>query len=159
MSMQTAIDYMREYPKQSYPSSTLSIFRFLFGGMMVFSIIRFAANGWIRKFYIDPTFHFKYFGFEFVRPLGEWTYLIFVVCGFSALAVCLGWHYRVAIISFFLSFTYIELMDKTTYLNHYYFVSVVSFLLIFIPAASQFSIDSIQKKKNFQYLSDGIQIA
>ena len=33
-------------------------------------------------------------------------------------------------------------MDKTTYLNHYYFISILSFLMIFLPANSYFAIDS-----------------
>ena len=55
--------------------------------------------------------------------------------------------YVYACILFFLSFTYIELIDKTTYLNHYYFISVVSFLMIFLPANIYFSIDSFRKKE------------
>ena len=35
-------------------------------------------------------------------------------------------------------------MDKTTYLNHYYFVSVLSLLLCFLPAGKYFSFDSIR---------------
>ncbi len=35
-------------------------------------------------------------------------------------------------------------MDKTTYLNHYYFVSVISFILIFLPANKYFSIDAFK---------------
>ena len=50
---------------------------------------------------------------------------------------------------FFLSFTYIELMDKTTYLNHYYFISILSFLLIFLPANAYFSVDNLTSKKSF----------
>ena len=41
-------------------------------------------------------------------------------------------------------------MDKTTYLNHYYFISILSFLLIFLPANSSFSIDSYLKKKSYR---------
>ena len=33
-------------------------------------------------------------------------------------------------------------MDKTTYLNHYYFISLLSFLMIFLPAAVYFSVDA-----------------
>ena len=40
-------------------------------------------------------------------------------------------------------------MDKTTYLNHYYFVSVLSFLLIFLPANAQFSVDAFLHKKEY----------
>jgi len=62
----------------------------------------------------------------------------------------IGYKYRIAIIVFFLSFTYIELMDKTTYLNHYYFISILSFLLIFLPASSYYSLDAKLKGVSFQ---------
>jgi hypothetical protein len=45
----------------------------------------------------------------------------------------------------FLSFTYIELMDKSTYLNHYYFMSLVLFMLMFLPANRYFSVDARRK--------------
>ena len=109
---------------------------------MLWSIVRFAAYGWISKLYIEPDFHFSYLGFEWVQPLGEWTYLIFLICGLSSIFIALGYKYRISIIVFFLSFTYIELMDKTTYLNHYYFVSILSFVMIFLPAHAHFSVDA-----------------
>ncbi|MEM6345590.1 MAG: HTTM domain-containing protein [Bacteroidota bacterium] len=133
---------IRHYLHEPTASAPLAVFRIFFGLMMLASMIRFAANGWIDKLYIQPSFHFSYYGFEWVQPIGQWTYLLFVICGLSALLVALGWQYRLAIISFFLSFTYIELMDKTTYLNHYYFISLMSFLLIFLPANQSFSIDA-----------------
>lgn len=118
---------------------------------MCLSIVRFWYNGWIEKLYIAPKFFFSFYGFDWVNPFGNYTYLLFTFCGLSALFVALGYKYRIAIISFFLSFTYIELMDKTTYLNHYYFVSLVSFLMIFLPANATFSVDS--KKSGFEYLN------
>jgi len=114
---------------------------------MLISIIRFAANGWIYKLYIEPDFHFSYAGFEWVQPLGSYTYILFLICGLSAIFVSLGLKYRIAIITFFLSFTYIELMDKTTYLNHYYFISILSFLMIFLPANAYFSMDAFRNKQ------------
>jgi len=101
--------------------------------------------------YIDPSFHFTFYGFEWVKPIGEYTYILFFICGLSAFLVAIGYKYYIAIITFFLSFTYIELMDKTTYLNHYYFVSILSFLMIFLPCNSSYSIDSFIKKKSFKY--------
>ena len=139
------------YLNKQTSSYSLSVFRFLFGLLMSVSIVRFWLKGWIEELYINPTFHFSYSFFEWVKPFGEYTYLLFFICFISALLVCIGLKYRLSIIVFFLSFTYIELMDKTTYLNHYYFVSVVSFLLIFLPANLSFSVDSIlKKKKNFK---------
>lgn len=114
---------------------------------MFMSLVRFWYHGWIESLYLEPDFHFSYFGFEWVQPLGGWTYLLFVICALSALMVMMGYRYRLAIVLFFLSFTYIELMDKTTYLNHYYFISVLSFILIFLPAGQYFSMDAIRGSK------------
>ncbi len=130
------------YFKKETEAAPLAAFRIFFGVMMFLSVVRFWANGWIEKLYIEPSFFFSYYGFEWVKPIGPYTYLIFVLCGLSALMVAIGFKYRLTIILFFLSFTYIELMDKTTYLNHYYFVSLLSFLMIFLPAGSYFSLDA-----------------
>lgn len=115
--------------------------------MMLASIIRFWSYGWIDKLYIQPKFFFSYYGFEFVKPLGEFTYVLFLICAISALMVALGYYYRFAMSLFFLSLTYIELMDKTTYLNHYYFISLLSFLMIFLPANAYFSLDAKRKSR------------
>jgi hypothetical protein len=85
-----------------------------------------------------------------VKPVGLYTYAFFIICGISAFFVAIGYKYRLSILIFFLSFTYIELMDKTTYLNHYYFVSLVSFIMLFIPCNAMFSIDAISIKKSYK---------
>lgn len=144
---------IQSYINKTTSAAPLAVFRILFGLLMLISIIRFAANGWIEKLYIEPAFFFSYYGFEWVRPLGDWTYLIFIICGASAIFVSLGYHYRAAILTFFLSFTYIELMDKTTYLNHYYFISILSFLMIFLPAHAYYSVDA---RKNEKLRSDRV---
>ena len=124
------------------PAAPLATLRLCFGLLMAISLVRFVANGWVQKLYLDPQYHFSYHGFEWVKPLGPYTYLLFLIAFIAALLIAIGWFYRSAVILFFLSFTYIELMDKTTYLNHYYFVSMLSLLLIFIPANGFFSVDS-----------------
>ena len=136
--------------KEQTNAAPLAIFRLFFGLMMFASILRFWAKGWIEKLYLVPKFHFSYFGFSWVKPIGDYTYLLFIICGVSAIFVAIGYKYRVAIITFFLSFLYIELMDKTTYLNHYYFISIVSFLLIFLPANAYFSLDAFVQKKQYK---------
>lgn len=123
-------------------AASLAAFRVLFGLLMMISLIRFAYNGWIEKLYVLPPFHFKYWGFGWVQDWAEWTYLLFVICGLCALGVTLGYRYRLSILGFFLSFTYIELIDKTTYLNHYYFISCLSFLMIWLPMHHYYSVDA-----------------
>ena len=114
-------------------AAPLVILRFGFGLMMLLSIVRFWAYGWIDKLYLQPTFFFSYRYFEWVRPLGGWTYVLFAVVAAAAACIMVGYRHRAATLVFFLGFTYIELMDKTTYLNHYYFVSLLALLLFFLP--------------------------
>ncbi len=124
----------------------LAVFRFLFGLIMLVSIVRFTANGWIYDLYVKPDYFFTFYGFDWVVPLGETgMYLLFLGIGLAALSIMLGYFYRFGIILFFLAFTYVELIDKTNYLNHYYFVSIVSFLLMFVPANRSFSLDVLRK--------------
>lgn len=127
-------------------AAPLTIFRIAFGTMVFLSIIRFWSRGWIEQLYIKPKYFFPFYGFEFIQPLGEKTYFLFAICAISALCVALGLFYKIASTALFLSFTYIELIDKSTYLNHYYFVSIISFMLIFLPAQLYFSFDARRNK-------------
>lgn len=138
---------MNSYFHKTTSSVPLAVFRVVFGLLIFGSIIRFFSKGWISELYIRPKYFFSFYGFEFVRPLGEYTYIVFAICALSALMVTLGFYYRLASISLFASFTYIELIDKSTYLNHYYFISMVSLLMIFLPAHVYFSVDAWRKKQ------------
>ena len=134
---------LKTYLENDYTdSSKLAVFRIMFGLLMFYSLARFWSKGWIKTLYIDPKFHFKYFGFDWIQSLGDSTYLLFIICALSSLFIALGLKYRIAIIIFFVSFTYIELIDKTTYLNHYYFISILSFLMCFLPANRFYSLDN-----------------
>jgi hypothetical protein len=137
------------YINKTASGSSLAVLRIGFGVMMFISMIRFWSKGWIDKVYIQPNFHFKYYGFEWVNSLGNYTYLLFAICAISSLFVALGFKYRWSIVVFFLSFTYIELIEKTTYLNHYYFISVLAFIMIFLPANRVFAVDARTNKPEF----------
>lgn len=100
-------------------------------------------KGWIQELFLEPTFHFKYYGFDWITvPSPIVTYSLFGLMILSSFFVILGLFYRISIILFFILFTYFELIDLTNYLNHYYFVSLVAFLLIFVPANCNFSLDA-----------------
>ena len=122
----------------------LVVFRIIFGIMMFVGILRFWLKGWIHEFFIQPDHFFHYYGFEWVKPMGEiGMYTIFGLLLISSLLIALGFYYRVSSILFFLLFTYVELIDVTNYLNHYYFISLVSFLMCFLPANRSFSLDTL----------------
>src|SRR5688572_4551074 len=138
---------MRNYLQKSTSAAPLAVFRIAIGLLLFISMVRFWLNGWIEELYIKPAYFFSFFGFEFVKPIGEYIFLLFSLCAICSLLVAVGFMYRVASIGLFLNFTYIELIDKSTYLNHYYFISMVSLLMIFLPAHAYFSIDAFRNKK------------
>lgn len=124
----------------------LAFFRIVFGILMLFSTIRFISKGWVSEFYIEPIYFLKYPYFHWVQNPGEvGIYILFSSLLLSSLFVTIGYKYRLSIIAFFISFMYIELIDITYYLNHYYFISLTAFLLIFMPAANCFSVDALSK--------------
>jgi hypothetical protein len=137
-----------ETPISIAPLVTL---RVVIGAMLLFSTLRFVALGWVDDHYVCPSFHFKYFGFEWVEPLNATgMHVVHGLLIISSLCVLLGLFYRLAAVLQFLLFTYTELIDLTYYLNHYYFVSIVCGLLVFVPANRAYSLDVWRKPALFQ---------
>jgi len=111
---------------------------------MLFGVSRFMLKGWVQQLYIDPDFYFGYLGFEWVKPLdGNLMYMPFILMIIAAIGIIFGLFYRFSASLFFICFTYVEILDKSNYLNHYYFVSLMSFLMILVPAHRKFSLDCL----------------
>lgn len=132
--------------EQSKPVAPLVVFRIAFGLLMLFSTLRYMYRGWVDTQLVEPLLHFSYYGFDWVQPLPrEAMYTVFVIMALASVGIALGWFYRLATMLFFLCFTYVELIDITYYLNHYYFVSLVAFLMMLVPAHRYFSLDVRRK--------------
>jgi hypothetical protein len=123
--------------------SSLVALRVLFGLMMCVGTLRFMYLGWVDQFFVQPDFFFHYWGFEWVQVMGPASmHAVFMVLAALSVLVAIGLLYRPAIIAFFVLFTYVELIDVANYLNHYYLVSLVAFLLCFLPANAAWSLDA-----------------
>jgi hypothetical protein len=84
--------------------ASIAVFRISFGLLLLYDTYTYFANGWIKTFYIDPPYHFAFFGFDFIRPLpGDGMYVLFVVLAICAVLVTVGLFYRVAMTVFFLA--------------------------------------------------------
>ncbi|MBL9111967.1 MAG: HTTM domain-containing protein, partial [Myxococcales bacterium] len=124
-------------------AASLAAYRFAFGVLMCGSALRFIEAGWVERCFVRPRFFFSYYGFSFVEVLSpEMMTAAFVTLAVLGALIAIGLFYRVAIIAYFLLFTYVELIDVTNYLNHYYLVSLLAFLLCFVPANAAFSLDA-----------------
>ncbi|MET0792963.1 MAG: HTTM domain-containing protein [Polyangiaceae bacterium] len=124
-------------------SAWLSAFRVLFGLSLLISTLRFLAYGWIDQLFIEPRFHFKYWGFSWVQvpAAAELHALYWLLAGLCVL-VSLGFLFRAAAFGLFIGFTYLQLLDVTTYLNHYYLASLLALLLACSPAGHTWSVDT-----------------
>lgn len=121
----------------------LVVFRIGFAVIMFWEVIRYWSNDWIRLFYIEPDLHFKYYGFEWVQPWpGDGMYYHFIALGILAIFIGVGFLYRLSSLLFFLAFSYVFFLDQARYLNHFYMVMLISFLLVILPANRSFSLDA-----------------
>jgi hypothetical protein len=123
-------------------------FRVAFGAVMVWEVYRYVSKGWIASYYINPDFHFTYYGFGWVKPWpGDGMYYHFAVLGLAAAGVTLGLLYRLSAVVFFLAFTYVFLLDQSRYLNHFYLISLIAFLMMFLPAHRSLSFDAHWRRR------------
>lgn len=128
----------------------LAAFRVFYGGALTISMLRFLAYGWIDKLFVQPTFFFKFWGFEWVEPLpGPYFYALFWVLAFCAFSIAVGFAFRVTSLVFAAGITYIQLIDVSNYLNHYYLAALVAWLLSISPANRAYSVDAWIRRRFF----------
>ena len=140
--MMMGINYLKRYRH----IAPLAMLRIAFGAVLFVSTVRFIAKGWVTDFYITPRFHFPFYGFEWLHPgSAGFMYTVYGLMATAAFCICTGLFYRMATIVFFCCFGYAEMLDKTYYLNHYYLVTIFSFLLILVPAHRYCSFDVLRK--------------
>ena len=126
--------------------ASLIYFRIAFGAIMLWEVGRYFNHDWIRHYYIEPTFQFTYYGFDWVQPWPDvGMYLHFWGLAGLALCILLGLWYRLSMALFCLGFTYVFLLDQTRYLNHFYLISLISLLMICAPAHRALSLDVWRK--------------
>lgn len=121
----------------------LSVFRALFGLLLGVSMQRFLAYGWVDELLVSPRFRFHYWGFSWVEPLSRsHMHALFWALSALGIAVAAGFAYRVTAPLFAAGLTYVQLLDVSTYLNHYYLAALLAWLLAFSPAGRAHSVDA-----------------
>ena len=132
--MRTLASPMRE----PVNGSSLAMLRIVFGAIGVLSMVRILLNGWVRTLYAGPAHHFTYPSLGWVRPpsVGG-MYVLVCVVGVAAACIAIGWRFRVAMAVFWIGFAWIEFIDITTYLNHYWFVTLAGTLMLFAPMTNE----------------------
>lgn len=132
--------------REPIDAASLAAFRFLFGVMGFVLAVRFEAKGWVQSLLIAPTHHLHYAGFEWVgEPAPLVLHGMFAVLALASLAIAVGVFYRIATVVFLVVFVWIELIDRALYLNHYYAITLMAFLLCVLPLGDGYSLDAVRR--------------
>lgn len=123
--------------------ASLVYYRIAFGLIMFYEMATTYFSYKIKYYWIKPDFLFKYYGFEWVTVLpGDWMYHLVFLMMVLSLFITAGLLYRISMTLFFLGFSYLFLLEQALYLNHFYLVILISFIMIFLPANRRLSLDS-----------------
>jgi vitamin K-dependent gamma-carboxylase len=123
-------------------AASLAFFRIAFGLAMI-------VNTWlyipilVGEYYVEPGVHFPYPPLTFIAPLpGIGMHVLYVVMSLTGLLIALGFWYRASVAAFFVLHTYVFLIDSTYFQNHEYLISLLAFLMFFLPAHRMWSLDA-----------------
>jgi vitamin K-dependent gamma-carboxylase len=121
---------------------SLVAFRIAFGAVVLWEVSRYLERGWVLSFYVDPIYNFPFEGFEWVKPLGATGMVaVFALLAMAAFLVMAGLVYRTAAALTFLGLAYVFLLEQSVYLNHFYLVVLIGFLMILVPAHHAAALD------------------
>jgi len=128
--------------------ASLAVVRMIFGVVMAFGMLRFWGRGWVDEFFVQPSFHFRYWGLAWVPVPGEvGCHVLVWGTGVAALLVAAGAFTRASLAAFVVGFTWLELLEESLYLNHYYAVSLFAVLLLCTDAAQVWSVDARRRRR------------
>ena len=137
---------LRGRANERVSASSLAAFRILYGALAFISATRALAMGWVDQFWVRPEVHLSYFGFGFIEAMpGPTMHALFVAMALLGLCIAAGFHTRAAAMLHLLAFAYVELIDVSTYLNHYVLFSLLGLWVLLLPTGGSLSVDGWRK--------------
>lgn len=124
-------------------NASLTLYRIGWGCVVTTWAWDYLTSGRVRMLYVEPQFHFTYRYFDWVHPWpGIGMYLHFIALILLGVAITLGFRYRLASFLFAIGFTYVFLLEQTNYQNHYYLVTLLSWVNLLLPLHRNLSWDA-----------------
>jgi len=134
---------MKNFLFKQVDNTGLVLFRAVFGLLISLEAFGAIATGWVRRVLVEPEFTFNFIGFDFLQLfIGSGMYFYFIIMGVFGVMVMLGFKYRYAMFFYALMWTTVYFMQKTSYNNHYYLMMLLCWLMAFLPANKNFSLDA-----------------
>ena len=106
------------------------------------------GRSWAEVFWVEPSVHFTYPGFGWVGPPPEpYLTLLVLAVGAAGVLLALGAFTRVAAVACAAGFTWLFLIDRCTYQNHYYLLCMVVWAATLMPLGATWSVDNLRLKR------------
>jgi vitamin K-dependent gamma-carboxylase len=116
------------------PGHSVAVVRMCFGAVVAISATRILARGWVEQLWVDPPMLLGWPGVSLPTLPAPALRAVVVGVGLCGLAIAAGVATRASAGAFLLGFGYLELLDRTTYLNHYWAITLLAVLLMALPA-------------------------
>ena len=132
-------------------NASITLFRIGFGAMFSWWAWDYLATGLVHSIYIEPKFHFTYLPFDWVHPFrSNGMIAVFLAIVLLGILVCAGVFYRWSSLLLALSFTYVFLLERTNYQNHYYLMILIAWWLPWLPLSRNVSYDGSRNSTGFE---------
>ncbi len=129
--------------------ASLAAVRVALGVVAMVSSLRTLTYGWSDSLYAGTSHRFTYLWLGWVPQPGPVSIRILLAgVAVAGLLVALGSHTRVSAAVLLVCFAWIELIDATTYLNHYWFVTLMAALAVVAPLGAAHSLDARRRGGN-----------
>jgi len=132
---------------QPIAADWLVALRVAYGLILSVSMWRFLHYGWVDRFFVEPQFHFTYWGLGWVGVLpGPLLHgLFWALCGLGLLVAGGVW-FRASAALLLLGFSYVQVLDVATYLNHYYLAALLGWLLLLSPVGKAGTLAALARR-------------
>ncbi len=127
--------------REPVDGASVAVVRIALGLLITVEALNYLASDEIARAFLDPSFHFTYYGFGWVQPWPEpWLYVHFGALAVLGMALAAGVAHRIVAPLLAVGFAYVFLLEQAEYLNHFYAAILLLFLLAVVPADGAFSI-------------------
>lgn len=127
--------------------ASLAAFRIFFGALMAAQAF-YKYFGDIDRHYAPGKLHFTYPLFDWISPWPAFgMHLHIIIMGIAALGIMAGLFYRLSACVYLLTYSYVFLIEQTTYNNHYYLIILFALLFTVTNANASASVDTLRSNQ------------
>ncbi|XP_031567845.1 vitamin K-dependent gamma-carboxylase-like [Actinia tenebrosa] len=129
---------------QPFNSLNLAIFRIIFGFIMSFLQYRIV----FLQDVLEPNFSYAEINFHYCFARGiphvglDKLVFVIIISGIAAFCIGIGLFYRLSCGIFLVTYTYLSLLEKTRYNNHFYLYILLTSILLVTDCHKRLSVDS-----------------